>query len=183
LPRRLPHVDRRLVEIARALATAPAVLLLDEPAAGLDEADTVKLGGLLQRLARAGLAVVLVEHDMSLVMSISDEIVVLDAGRRIARVRRRWCAPIPPSRPPISAPRMIAADRRRGKPALRARCPRPERRLWTSWRARQIGLQGWARRDHRGARPERRRQVDPDEGVERPDPSRRPGRSALAAWS
>jgi branched-chain amino acid transport system ATP-binding protein len=80
----LPHVDRRLIEIARALGTAPAVLLLDEPAAGLDEADTVKLGALLQRLARAGLAVVLVEHDMALVMSISDEIVVLDAGRRIA---------------------------------------------------------------------------------------------------
>jgi ABC-type branched-subunit amino acid transport system ATPase component/ABC-type branched-subunit amino acid transport system permease subunit len=80
----LPHVDRRLVEIARALATAPAVLLLDEPAAGLSETDTAKLGGLLQRLAKAGLAVVLVEHDMSLVMSISDEIVVLDAGRRIA---------------------------------------------------------------------------------------------------
>jgi branched-chain amino acid transport system ATP-binding protein len=80
----LPHVDRRLIEIARALATAPAVLLLDEPAAGLDDADTLKLGGLLQRLARAGLAVVLVEHDMALVMSISDEIVVLDAGRRIA---------------------------------------------------------------------------------------------------
>jgi branched-chain amino acid transport system ATP-binding protein len=80
----LPHVDRRLVEIARALGTAPAVLLLDEPAAGLDDADTARLGGLLQRLARAGLAVVLVEHDMSLVMSISDEIVVLDAGRRIA---------------------------------------------------------------------------------------------------
>jgi branched-chain amino acid transport system ATP-binding protein len=80
----LPHVDRRLVEIARALATKPAVLLLDEPAAGLDDADTAKLGVLLQRLARAGLAVVLVEHDMSLVMSISDEIVVLDAGRRIA---------------------------------------------------------------------------------------------------
>jgi branched-chain amino acid transport system ATP-binding protein len=80
----LPHVDRRLVEIARALATAPAVLLLDEPAAGLNDADTAKLGGVLQRLARAGLAVVLVEHDMALVMSISDEIVVLDAGRRIA---------------------------------------------------------------------------------------------------
>ena len=80
----LSHVDRRLVEIARALGTAPAVLLLDEPAAGLDDADTVKLGALLQRLARAGLAVVLVEHDMALVMSISDEIVVLDAGRRIA---------------------------------------------------------------------------------------------------
>ncbi len=80
----LPHVDRRLVEIARALATAPAVLLLDEPAAGLGDADTLKLGSLLQRLARAGLAIVLVEHDMSLVMSISDEVIVLDAGRRIA---------------------------------------------------------------------------------------------------
>jgi branched-chain amino acid transport system ATP-binding protein len=80
----LPHVDRRLVEIARALATAPAVLLLDEPAAGLNEVDTARLGSLLQRLARAGLAVVLVEHDMSLVMSISDEIIVLDAGRCIA---------------------------------------------------------------------------------------------------
>jgi branched-chain amino acid transport system ATP-binding protein len=80
----LSHVDRRLVEIARALGTRPAVLLLDEPAAGLDDADTVRLGSLLQRLARAGLAVVLVEHDMALVMSISDEIVVLDAGRRIA---------------------------------------------------------------------------------------------------
>ena len=80
----LPHVDRRLVEIARALATAPAVLLLDEPAAGLDDADTIKLAALLQRLARAGLAIVLVEHDMTLVMSISDEVVVLDAGRRIA---------------------------------------------------------------------------------------------------
>jgi branched-chain amino acid transport system ATP-binding protein len=80
----LPHVDRRLVEIARALGSAPTVLLLDEPAAGLNEADTVKLGRLLQRLARSGLVVVLVEHDMSLVMSISDEIIVLDAGRRIA---------------------------------------------------------------------------------------------------
>jgi branched-chain amino acid transport system ATP-binding protein len=80
----LPHVDRRLVEIARALATAPTVLLLDEPAAGLGDADTARLGSLIQRLAHAGIAVVLVEHDMALVMSISDEIVVLDAGRRIA---------------------------------------------------------------------------------------------------
>ena len=80
----LPHVDRRLVEIARALATRPSVLLLDEPAAGLDHDDTARLDKMLQRLARAGLAIVLVEHDMALVMSVSDEIVVLDAGRCIA---------------------------------------------------------------------------------------------------
>ena len=80
----LPHVDRRLMEIARALGAVPDVLLLDEPAAGLDDADTARLGDLLRLLARAGLAIVLIEHDMELVMSISDEIVVLDAGRRIA---------------------------------------------------------------------------------------------------
>ncbi|HEX3538493.1 MAG TPA: branched-chain amino acid ABC transporter ATP-binding protein/permease, partial [Stellaceae bacterium] len=80
----LPHVDRRLVEIARALAGNPSVLLLDEPAAGLDPADTARLGERLRRIAQSGIAVVLVEHDMSLVMGISDHIVVLDAGRKIA---------------------------------------------------------------------------------------------------
>ena len=80
----LPHVDRRLVEIARALATRPSVLLLDEPAAGLMRADKTVLTGVLRRLADAGLAVILVEHDMALVMGISDHIVVLDAGRPIA---------------------------------------------------------------------------------------------------
>jgi branched-chain amino acid transport system ATP-binding protein len=80
----LPHVDRRLLEIARALATRPSVLLLDEPAAGLDDDDTARLDKILQRLAQSGLAIVLVEHDMSLVMSVSDEIAVLDAGRCIA---------------------------------------------------------------------------------------------------
>lgn len=80
----LPHVDKRLVEIARALATQPAVLMLDEPAAGLDVIDTERLGALLRRVADAGLVVVLVEHDMKLVMAISDHIVVLDAGQKIA---------------------------------------------------------------------------------------------------
>ena len=80
----LPHVDRRLVEIARALATRPSVLLLDEPAAGLMRADKAILTGVLRKLADAGLAVILVEHDMTLVMGISDHIVVLDAGRPIA---------------------------------------------------------------------------------------------------
>lgn len=80
----LPHVDRRLVEIARALATRPRVLLLDEPAAGLMRADKDALSGLLRRIADAGIAVILVEHDMAMVMGISDHVVVLDAGRPIA---------------------------------------------------------------------------------------------------
>jgi len=79
----LPHVDRRLVEIARALATRPRVLMLDEPAAGLGEGDTKRLGELLRRIAKMGVAVIIIEHDMSLVMGISDHVVVLDAGRRI----------------------------------------------------------------------------------------------------
>jgi branched-chain amino acid transport system ATP-binding protein len=80
----LPHVDKRLVEIARALATRPSVLLLDEPAAGLSADDKAKLARLLRRIADCGIAVVLVEHDMSVVMGISDTVVVLDAGVRIA---------------------------------------------------------------------------------------------------
>lgn len=80
----LPHVDRRLVEIARALAIDPDAILLDEPAAGLSAQDKQALAALLRRIADAGLTVVLVEHDMTLVMGVSDAIVVLDAGRRLA---------------------------------------------------------------------------------------------------
>lgn len=80
----LAHVDRRLVEIARALATDPDVLLLDEPAAGLSREDKDQLAALLRRIAQAGVGVALVEHDMALVMSISDQLVVLDAGKRLA---------------------------------------------------------------------------------------------------
>jgi ABC-type branched-subunit amino acid transport system ATPase component/ABC-type branched-subunit amino acid transport system permease subunit len=81
----LPHVDKRLVEIARALATRPSVLLLDEPAAGLSREDKARLAQLLRRIADSGVAVVLVEHDMSVVMGISDHVVVLDAGAKIAQ--------------------------------------------------------------------------------------------------
>ncbi len=80
----LAHVDKRLVEIARALAARPGVVLLDEPAAGLNTADTTRLGELVRRVADLGLVVILVEHDMRLVMSVSDHVVVLDAGRKIA---------------------------------------------------------------------------------------------------
>jgi ABC-type branched-subunit amino acid transport system ATPase component/ABC-type branched-subunit amino acid transport system permease subunit len=80
----LPHVDRRLVEIARALACRPDVLLLDEPAAGLMRADKDQLSKLLRQIADLGISVILVEHDMTLVMGISDHVVVLDAGTVIA---------------------------------------------------------------------------------------------------
>jgi branched-chain amino acid transport system ATP-binding protein len=80
----LPAGIRRLVEIARALATGPRLLLLDEPAAGLNSGETRELVHTLFRVRDAGVTVVIVEHDMGLVMDVSDEIVVLDRGRKIA---------------------------------------------------------------------------------------------------
>jgi sulfate-transporting ATPase len=84
-PEDLPYGRRRLVAIARAVAAEPAVLLLDEPAAGLGEADSAELGRLVRRLAHEwGIAVLLVEHDVSLVLAICDRVAVLDFGRLIA---------------------------------------------------------------------------------------------------
>ena len=80
----LPAGIRRLVEIARALATRPRLLLLDEPAAGLNVTETRELVQTLFRVRDSGITVVIVEHDMGLVMEVSDEIVVLDRGRKIA---------------------------------------------------------------------------------------------------
>jgi branched-chain amino acid transport system ATP-binding protein len=80
----LPHGMRRLLEIGRALATKPRVMLLDEPAAGLNTAETRELASLLYRVRDAGATIVVVEHDMGLVMEVSDAIVVLDRGRKIA---------------------------------------------------------------------------------------------------
>jgi ABC-type branched-subunit amino acid transport system ATPase component/branched-subunit amino acid ABC-type transport system permease component len=82
----LPYGKRRLLAIARAVAISPSVLLLDEPAAGLDDAQTAELVVVVKRLATEwGVAVLLVEHDMDFVMQVCDEIVVLDLGRRIAQ--------------------------------------------------------------------------------------------------
>jgi len=80
----LPTGTARLVEVARALATKPRVLLLDEPSSGLNESETSSLGTLLRKLAGEGLAVLLVEHDMSFVMGTCEQIHVLDFGRIIA---------------------------------------------------------------------------------------------------
>ena len=80
----LPSGIRRLLEIARALATKPRLLLLDEPAAGLNATETVELVHTLRRVRDSGITVLVVEHDMGLVMEVSDEIVVIDRGCKIA---------------------------------------------------------------------------------------------------
>ena len=80
----LPYGDQRRLEIARALASEPKLLLLDEPAAGMNPAETRDLVGLLLRLKQGGLTLLLVEHDMHFVMSLCDRITVLNFGRKIA---------------------------------------------------------------------------------------------------
>jgi branched-chain amino acid transport system permease protein len=81
----LSYGDRRRVEIARALATGPRLLLLDEPAAGMNEVETAALGRFILGLKERGLAILIVEHHMDLIMGVCDEILVLDFGRAIAR--------------------------------------------------------------------------------------------------
>ncbi|MET8140268.1 ABC transporter ATP-binding protein [Sphaerisporangium sp. NPDC005288] len=80
----LPYGDQRRLEIARALATKPKLLLLDEPAAGMNPAEKESLQGLIRKIRDAGHTVLLIEHDMALVMGISDRIAVLDFGQKIA---------------------------------------------------------------------------------------------------
>jgi branched-chain amino acid transport system ATP-binding protein len=80
----LPFGSQRLLEIARALATEPTLLLLDEPGAGLNMTEKVALDRLVRRIRDGGVSILLVEHDMSFVMGIADRIIVLDYGEKIA---------------------------------------------------------------------------------------------------
>jgi len=85
LARNLPYGDQRRLEVARALGSSPSLLLLDEPTAGMNPAETAQMTKLIERLrTELGLTVLLIEHDMRVVMGISDKITVLDHGERIA---------------------------------------------------------------------------------------------------
>ena len=80
----LPYGDQRRLEIARALATEPKLLALDEPAAGMNPSERVALGKLIRRIRGDGVTVLLIEHDVRLVMNVCDRVMVLDYGEKIA---------------------------------------------------------------------------------------------------
>jgi len=84
LAKNLPYGVQRRLEIARALATEPKLLLLDEPAAGFNPSEKVELAKTIRKIRDAGYTVLLIEHDMSLVMGVSDRVVVIDFGSKIA---------------------------------------------------------------------------------------------------
>lgn len=84
LAKNLPYGDQRRLEIARALATNPVLLTLDEPAAGLNEQETLELVTLIRQIRDMGITVLLIEHDMKMVMGLCEHIVVVDHGRKIA---------------------------------------------------------------------------------------------------
>jgi len=84
LAKNLPYGLQKRLEIARALATNPRLLMLDEPAAGLNEQETSELMELIAKLRNKGITIFLIEHDMKVVMGISERIIVLDNGYKIA---------------------------------------------------------------------------------------------------
>ena len=80
----LPYGALKRLEIARALAVKPRILFLDEPAAGLNQTETLKIDEQIRKIADSGVTVVLVEHDMKVVMHLSNRILVLDSGKKLA---------------------------------------------------------------------------------------------------
>jgi len=87
LAKNLSYGNQRLLEIARALATEPRLLILDEPAGGMNEQETINLVSLIEKIRNRGVTVLLIEHDMSLVMRVCENIVVLEYGSKIAEGR------------------------------------------------------------------------------------------------
>jgi ABC-type branched-subunit amino acid transport system ATPase component len=84
MPRELPYGEQRRLEIARALATEPDLLMLDEPAAGMIEREAYELAALMVRLREGGTTILLIEHNVGLVMDVSEKVVVLQFGKKIA---------------------------------------------------------------------------------------------------
>jgi branched-chain amino acid transport system ATP-binding protein len=84
LPKNMPYGKQRELEIARALASEPKLLFLDEPAAGMNPSETAELMGSIRSIRDLGVTVVLIEHDMKLVMGVCDRVTVLNSGRKIA---------------------------------------------------------------------------------------------------
>jgi branched-chain amino acid transport system ATP-binding protein len=80
----LAYGDQRRLEIARALATDPALLILDEPAGGMNEQETIQLAELIRKIKRRKITIMLIEHDMSFVMDVCDKVVVMEGGLKIA---------------------------------------------------------------------------------------------------
>ena len=107
IPGSLPYGTQRRIEIARAMAAQPRLLLLDEPAAGLNPSEISELARMIRDIRRGGVTVVLIEHNMGLVMSLCDRVIVLDAGRVIAE----------------GPPEAVAHDARRGQRLPRRREP------------------------------------------------------------
>lgn len=137
----LPTGVLRLVELGRALCARPSVLLLDELASGLDEGETENLAAILTGLAEEGLAVLLIEHDIELVLSISKEVHVLDFGRIIARGTPEEVAADPRTRAAY-----IGSDASTGRAAGGARRPSTARSARGSAKRRKGGGRGAAAR-------------------------------------
>ena len=176
----LPTGQGRLVELGRALACKPTVLLLDEPASGQDETETEQFARLLRELADEGIAVVLVEHDVQLVMDVCDVISVLDFGRIIATGtagrdpdRRSGARRLPRRGEGVD----MTDARRDGRAADRrdaaARAARHPRRLRQHRRAARRRPRRPRSHRRRGARPERRGQDDDAQGGRRAPPRER----------
>ena len=179
----LPYGDQRRLEIARAMCTDPVLLCLDEPAAGLNPKETAALNGLLRAIRdEHSTSILLIEHDMSVVMEISDHVIVHRVRADASPTGRPTaCATIPRSLPPTSASRTTksrarkrrpgydrAYDRAAARTAGRHRLPRQHRR---AARHRHRGAEGRDRDPHRR---QRRRQVHAHDDDLR-QPARAPG--------